>query len=985
MRPLPSFLSLALSALLAAVVAVPAAVAGTVSNPSEPTLSFGPSAWGREGTGAARTFQLAATVAPVAAGEVSFRVRTVDGSARAGEDYEAVDRVVTIPAGEARSATIAVRTVPDDVQEQEESFSVEVSEVDGARAGESTATLTIADDDTPPEPGDVAAFGCVAKPDVDDRCEIETAGLDFDISSVALSGERDLYVTDGVSIAHLRRDPATEQLTPAGCWVVRTEDTAPTAGCEDLPRTDGAFPFASTGVNRLAASPDGRHLYAEVGAHLGGNGVATFAIGKDGQLTLSACVGDPSLGPACTGPSGLDEAPTAWSTVTLSRDGRHLYVLAGTAVRLLRIGADGRPGSFRCADSGAPAAEGGCAPLLTGSDQIAHSALSPDGTRLAVAERDRLRTFGRDAATGTLTLQRTVAAPIGPASLAWAPGGDTFYVPGDAGAGTLLTYDAATLEQTACIASEPEPGTGEPGCAATTPAALRTAAALTVAPDGRDVYVVVSGGGIVSLRRDAGGLLSGGRCHAPATDAGPCGDGSNDPFPMRLISELAIVPSGRTLFANTSRSVNRFLRIERASANRAPVCSDADVGGRPGRALRVPLTCVDLDGDPVTVRVTGDPQHGTLSGLDSDGVAYQPAGGFRGADAIRFRATDGRADSAEATARIAIGNHAPICSAQPLRLRPGQLLALPFACSDPDGDRVAVEVARGPAHGSLDRFAYTAPTTWHGRETVLLRARDEWDATELSAPVEVVLAAPWCTSQSIAPLSVLGTRVLRRTLSCSSDGFPATVAIARQTGELGRAKLQGATLTFTPHRAPAGERDRITLAVTGDDGQKTTVAIEAAVPIRDRGDGTRAPSGDCRAPCTPDRQGEVTLRFVCDGRSVASAGACSGTLVIILCTNGFCRPARAVITASASARRTAPRQVRLGTARVRARAGRAVPVKVRLSRSARRLLASRGRLKAMVVLQLRRPGGRTRTIRRVITIRAPRRGATRPATAPRRR
>lgn len=124
-----------------------------------------------------------------------------------------------------------------------------------------------------------------------------------------------------------------------------------------------------------------------------------------------------------------------------------------------------------------------------------------------------------------------------------------------------------------------------------------------------------------------------------------------------------------------------------------------------------------------------------------------------------------------------------------------------------------------------------------------------------------------------------------------------------------------------------------------------------------RADRRVAPDGSCAAPCRPSARGEVVVHWLCTGAPVGGGGRCGGTLAV---------------TARGARRGARP----LGSARLSGAAGRAVRTRVKLSPAARRTLARRGRLAAVVVLKVRRADGRTVTIRRPIAIRAaPRRAA----------
>ncbi len=90
----------------------------------------------------------------------SFAYHTVDGTATAGsKDYKAESGVVTFNPGQVeRSINITVQ--PDTVNEGDEQFSVEVTNLLGSPGlGDTTGVVTIIDDDDPTAPGYVVSVG----------------------------------------------------------------------------------------------------------------------------------------------------------------------------------------------------------------------------------------------------------------------------------------------------------------------------------------------------------------------------------------------------------------------------------------------------------------------------------------------------------------------------------------------------------------------------------------------------------------------------------------------------------------------------------------------------------------------------------------------------------------------------------------------------------------------------------------------------------
>lgn len=102
-----------------------------------------------EGTTVTLTISRDAAVNPS-----SVRVRTVDGTATAGSDYEALDERVEFTSE--TEMTRDVQVLDDDDVEDDETFVVELSEGEGCEVNPNftygSDTVTIADDDVAPQP-----------------------------------------------------------------------------------------------------------------------------------------------------------------------------------------------------------------------------------------------------------------------------------------------------------------------------------------------------------------------------------------------------------------------------------------------------------------------------------------------------------------------------------------------------------------------------------------------------------------------------------------------------------------------------------------------------------------------------------------------------------------------------------------------------------------------------------------------------------------
>ena len=80
---------------------------------------------------------------------VTIDYTTIDGTARAGADYVATSGILELAPGET-SRTVKVEVIGDELDEEDETFSVKLTGAIYASLEEPSATATIMDDDAPP-------------------------------------------------------------------------------------------------------------------------------------------------------------------------------------------------------------------------------------------------------------------------------------------------------------------------------------------------------------------------------------------------------------------------------------------------------------------------------------------------------------------------------------------------------------------------------------------------------------------------------------------------------------------------------------------------------------------------------------------------------------------------------------------------------------------------------------------------------------------
>ena len=287
-----------------------------------------------------------------------------------------------------------------------------------------------------------------------------------------------------------------------------------------------------------------------------------------------------------------------------------------------------------------PAENKPCEPLQVNLDGTAYWDFSADGKLLALRTKGDLAMLTYDGAAGTLALDggcvregagcrpatvcrlngdKEYVCPRPPDALVsigpvrFAPDGRALYVAShDENRVTALPRVA---DRTWALDGAPCVGRADTADCPVKADLVDEALELLVSPDSNDVYVAGYGNGLTALKADRlTGALSAPRCAMGDVE----GVGSCDrAYPQRSgvysfsRGNLVMDETGRDIYApawlgGNAYGVARFLRITRppGGENRAPICSDADASVLPGATVELGLTCVDPDGDSVTLRLT---------------------------------------------------------------------------------------------------------------------------------------------------------------------------------------------------------------------------------------------------------------------------------------------------------------------------------------------------------------------------------------------
>jgi 6-phosphogluconolactonase (cycloisomerase 2 family) len=500
-------------------------------------------------------------------------------------------------------------------------------------------------------------------------------------------------------------------------------------GCASAQTALGCTPARGLHDARaVALSPDGLSLYVAAAAPAS---LTSFSVAPGNGLLQQLNLGAGCLASVAQDGCGTARALEGASAIVVSPDNLHVYVASATAGSLTSFarqpnGSLLQPAGVAGCISGTPVA--GCSNGLSlgGADALA---ISPDGRFVYVAggTADSLLVFSRDAATGRLTqlagaagclrANRSDCAPVtgldAPAAIAIAPDGTSLYVASTAGTLTAFQRDVQTGALTQLPAGAGCLSDGDlAGC--TPVGGLARASALAITPDGHTLIAAgTDDDAVLSFRRDpATGALGRVSCVSGSTATAGC-------TPSTLIGgprALLMRPTGLQVWVAASRADSVVtLQIDPLSGTLTPTPGlggclrlQASADCRAARALD----------DPRGLASNADGSHVYAVSALSDGIAV--LGPQVAPNCLRVRTTT-----------LANKAHSVV-----------------LACSDPNGDKIALTIGSRPRHGRISGLVkatgsirYTPAPGYTGADSFTYTASDGLD-TSAPGVATVIVRVP---------------------------------------------------------------------------------------------------------------------------------------------------------------------------------------------------------------------------------------------------
>ncbi len=276
----------------------------------------------------------------------------------------------------------------------------------------------------------------------------------------------------------------------------------------------------------------------------------------------------------------------------------------------------------------------------------------------------------------------------------------------------------------------------------------------------------------------------------------------------------------------TAQSAPGTVSITIDPVNDAPTADPQSITLPEDTPTPITLTGSDIENDPLTFLIVSTPKNGTLSGTEPD-LTYTPNPNFTGIDSLKFRISDGLAQSPVTMISLTIEsiNDVPVANDQSVTLSEDNPKSITLSASDGDGDPLTFAIATNPVNGTLTGTApnltYTPNPDFNGADSLTFIADD---GTAQSAPGTVSITVnpindrPVAEEQNVAVDEDTPTPVTLTATDADGDPLSYTVVFQPRNGTLSGT---APNLTYTPDPEFVGADS---LKFKAGDGSLTSLA-----------------------------------------------------------------------------------------------------------------------------------------------------------------
>ena len=207
---------------------------------------------------------------------------------------------------------------------------------------------------------------------------------------------------------------------------------------------------------------------------------------------------------------------------------------------------------------------------------------------------------------------------------------------------------------------------------------------------------------------------------------------------------------------NWSENATVFLVVK--PVNDAPLAQTETLTLDEDSTLDFTLRASDADGDTLVFELVERPQNGVLSGA-APNLTFAPSADFNGTQTLKFRVSDGTAQSqiAVVTLEVKPVNDAPIAQNQSVQVAHNTAKTIALGATDADGQTLSFAVVSGPTNGTLSgsgaNRVYTPRSGFSGADSFTFRANDgALDSNTATVSISVAGVLPTAHAKSASVL-----------------------------------------------------------------------------------------------------------------------------------------------------------------------------------------------------------------------------------------